>query len=290
MSGLRPFTCADIAGVLSYHPMASRLTAKSEYQKGLARFGNTWTPNWPPSDVVAVGAVGVVENGRFQRLDTLESFRVPFEVDEGRRSYSFDHQSDEGVTVITKLRGRAAEPITGLGEADLGFRVEFSKSGALLLSVRKSHELHMTEQIRIQAALEDLSRKKLWRKNWLLITDVLESESATVLVAGSAKASISLLATGSVQVEQLHLAGIEAGLKRVSTTDIATEVIAEAGFPLAYRAIRVKRSVTGKRTAGRAPAKKAVKRRAPAKKAAKRRAPAKKAAKRRAPAKKAAKR
>jgi hypothetical protein len=260
---------------------AKSLDSRKEYVALLRKhFGPGWRPNWPVTTQLALGDVGIIEEGVFVRRDSLKDFDVAFSSSKGGKASSFRTHSSSGVSITEKTKGEVVPGFKFLGEADAGFLVAFSTAGAVVVAADNCRELRVLAQTQLFKSLWKLKDEGIWQKKWVVVTELISSSNATVLSSSTGNTSFEIGAKAMARVAHLSLAGLGTTLTVQSPKSLSTEVIAQNGLTLAYKTTELHKPIffgsKGGRT--RAPARKAAKKRAPAKKAAKKRAPARKAA------------
>src|SRR5437016_1575921 len=93
------------------------------YVTGMHRkFG--FYPAWPPNEPRALGDVGRLECGQFQRLTTLNKLGIKFEERNGPPMKDLSHTSGRSVSVQFKGEGQSV-PGTSIPQAKAGALVEF---------------------------------------------------------------------------------------------------------------------------------------------------------------------
>ena len=78
---------------------------------------------------------------------------------------------------------------------------------------------------------------------WILVTDVVHADCATIAISGSSKSSIELSAKGNAA--PADLLSSSGGLGVVAQRDIETNVVSENGLTPLYRGLRVRRRFFG---------------------------------------------
>lgn len=200
---------------------------------------------WLPGAAVALGQVGVLDAGSLTHETSLEALGVDAPVTEqGVPEGSLDVTSHQGVSVSFKAAGSLDERFKVVGTADAGALVQFSREDAVVVELKgvRSHrfvELRAVKEALLDAvvAADDQAR---WDRDWMVVTEVVVAETATVLVSSSSHARVELRAKGSVTPQGLADAELES--TPADRRDVGALVVAERGLTPLYKALRVRRN------------------------------------------------
>jgi hypothetical protein len=143
-----------------------------------------YLPTWPPDYDVKLGDVGVLEGSVFKRTDTLETLGIhDLAVRRGQGTQVLEFSSRKGVEITWLVGGESAIKKLG-GEVE----INFSRDGAVFLRIGK----HTLDQFESTDTLgkEIIQRYESggWKRNRVVVTEVVKAASATVLVSGSGSA------------------------------------------------------------------------------------------------------
>jgi hypothetical protein len=237
-----------------------------------------------PQEGVALGDVGIMEDGVFERRTTLRKLGIRFSTRPGRTTASFDYSSRQGVSFSTKAAGETSNEFQSVGKAKAGVLIRFSRAGAVVFTVPSSRIVSISNLNDLQADLRRLDRSGVWERRWVVVTKIVEAESATILVSGSARAKVELRADAHIVAGSVDLADVGAGFSRASSQDMEIKLVAEGDLvPLylvhelrttrtARHPVKGKRTLRRRRGVARKPAKKATARRRATKKASRKKA------------------
>ena len=202
--------------------------------------------NWEPNKPLAIGDIGILEKGVFSLRSTLEKEGLPMEVRTRDETGSLKYNSSGAVTINSKLAGQATLPNSPLGEADAGFSIQFSREKAIVFEV-SSYKTHLIENV---GEIEKLVLQKFmanqWSKNWLIITELVEADGATILISNSKESAIELKANADVAPgANINIADANLELGVVSNKGIGTEIVAAKGITPLYIASGIKKKIFG---------------------------------------------
>lgn len=201
---------------------------------------------WFPGVRMKLGDIGVIRAGIFDPQSTLKLRGIPYaEVADDAADNKFNFRSEGVLAVDVKAEGELNEKFKWVGDAKAGVRVEFSGADAVLLETKGARS-HRIEDI---AALDQelLRLVKLgpggsgpeWHHDWVVITEVIDVDAATVLTSTDSGGEIELEAEG--QLGPKPLVDAEAGLTVKSSRSVGIELVAERGLTPLYKARRIRK-------------------------------------------------
>jgi hypothetical protein len=231
------------------------------------RYRATWFPN----ERLQLGDVGVIDDGIFVARTSLKSLGVTFSRQRANSGAHFEYQSETGVSLSTKARGKLAPGFTALGRGEGGVLVRFKEAGAVVFSAPDCRltEIRDTESLKPQ--LETLGRK--WSREWVIVTKVVTATTATILVANSKGAEVELKAQAGVRVSPtLQITKLAAGFELVRDSNMAAKLVASGRLVPLYLVDEfvLERSIRHPRGRSRIRRRRKAAKRSPAKKAQKR--------------------
>ncbi len=197
----------------------------------------TWLPGTP----IALGDIGKMEHNVFNKISNLSDLGISFEVQADDTPSDIEHNSQGSVSVSFKAAGRAALPGSSLGELDAGISVSFSKEHAILFKANGTTSPSIKNQIGL--GQEILKRYKAgdWDKNWVVVTEVVNADSATILISGSADSKIELKAKGGIELAKIDIADADLGLETTVSKDLSTKILAEKALNPLFKVSKVQK-------------------------------------------------
>ena len=200
-----------------------------------------YRPTWLPGTPIGLGSVGLIEDGIFRAVTSLEKLKIPFEQVLDDERDSIDYTSDSGVSITFKGAGDTNPKFEAITQASAGALVEFSRSGAIILQLRVVAHHRIADQPALNKELLRavvIGDEDQWQRNWVVITEVVQAESATILISNSANSKLELKASGSLA--PTSLVDVSAELSVARESQVSTKIIAGSGLTPLYRGVRVK--------------------------------------------------
>ncbi len=202
----------------------------------------TWEPNKP----LRIGDIGILEKGVFSHRSTLESENIPMKVRVDESKGSLKYNSEGSVEIKTKLSGKAKMPQSQLGELDAGFTINFSREKSIVFQLNDTKTHIITNVGAIETEVLNRFMQNKWRKNWVIITELIEGKEGTIIISNSKESSIELKANANVNPsENINIADANLDLGVVSKKNIGTEIIAKDGLTPLYRVAGIKKKIFG---------------------------------------------
>src|SRR5271169_792918 len=195
--------------------------------------------SWMPNASVALGDVGVLEDGSFKRLTSLDLLGIPVKVRPGASAVDFSFTSQSGVEIQTTLSGELAST-TPLAAA-AGLSIQFSREGGFVFQAADCYIDEVEDKVSMGNAIVGLFRVDRWDSKWAVVDSLVRAGSATIVISNSSTAALEL--TANAPIEASSLARMHAGLSVKSQSGDIVRFIAQPGLTPLFRLSRVKPSI-----------------------------------------------
>jgi hypothetical protein len=214
------------------------LQAVEKYQDGIkAQFNRL--PVWVPGTPMNLGDIGVLEDGSWTKVSSLEEQGIYFEPETDPSSSTAQVTSGSNVETSAQATGETSTPLEGVasGHAGLGFR--FASEGAFVAYLYDMRTDRIGDLSRVERAMLDRLGDG-WKKNWVLVSEVTTAGPSLVLVAAGRDASASIdlgadLAPGGVD---LGSADVKASI--ASSSNLAASFLSRDRTALLWKGRKVK--------------------------------------------------
>lgn len=221
------------------------MSQKSLYKTNLKehfQYHATWLPSRP----IEIGQVGMLHDKVFTPYTSLEKLGIEAVVKTKTSEDSLSYTSEGSVAFTTKLSGQMPPDVSaGLAEADAGIVVELNKENAIVFKI-KGFDTHQIENLaEVEEAVLKLYGTNAWKGKYVIITEVIEARSATILISNSSNAKLELKANAKVQADKIDIADAALELTPVRKSGLSTEIIAEGGITPLYKIMGIKRKFWG---------------------------------------------
>jgi hypothetical protein len=201
---------------------------------------------WPPNEARALGDVGKLVGGQFQRLTSLKDLGISFKVRVGPVADTLSYTSGKKVEVSFNAAANTPPALPGAAvKADAS--VEFSGEGAFLFQALQPSIIEIEDQMQLAQQILDLFKtikngQRMWRKDWSVVTSLITAERVTVLISNSKSAKIGLAGQGILPAAPAPLASAKGRLSVSYQDGEVTSVLAAANLTPLFRLNRVRRS------------------------------------------------
>lgn len=210
-------------------------TYHSEMHSNLGFFAT-----WLPGDPIELGDAGVLIDGRFRRLSSLNELRIPFDQGEIGVAQNIQYTSTKGTKIDFKAKVKAG----GVAEANIA--VDFSNDGAFIFHAAGMRARRINDIASVGKKLLDAYEAGRWHKNWLLIESLHVADCATIIVSQEDSASLTLSAKVDAGLSAFSLADPRIGLEISSSRGKLVHFIGAKKLRPLFSCIRIQPKLLGK--------------------------------------------
>jgi hypothetical protein len=213
------------------------------YMNSQTGYRATWAPDVP----LKIGMIGKIDKfGVFNVFSSLVKQGIPAEILSDTSSAEMDYTSHESVSITTKAAGSV--PVAGsvLTSADAGFVFEFKSDQGVVFQTggHKTHQLTNLEEIEQQILLK--YDDGAWEKDLLIITQLAEADTATIIISNSSNVQLELKAKADVGTQELKLTDVSLGLTVARERGSTLKYITRNGLTPLYRVMGIRHPLFGK--------------------------------------------
>ena len=146
-----------------------------------------------------------------------------------------DYGDETGVRVNFKTKAMGAMPKLGFAEHDTGLVVGFENTASYMLKTSGT-QIHLIENIaQLGQMAQELFKQNKWNKDWYVITELVEAECVTLLIAKGKDSKIAIKSNGNIALaSENDLVRADIGLDIAFKHNMDTKLIGKQGpyFPL----------------------------------------------------------
>ncbi|HKB45388.1 MAG TPA: hypothetical protein VKC90_13405 [Chitinophagaceae bacterium] len=202
---------------------------QEQYTNELSRkFGYkaTWLPGMP----LRLGDIGILNNYVYTPVTTLEFFQIPFEVREDDTKDDLEYSSNGQITITSKISGTVSPAGSTFTNSDAGLIVEFSSQNSIFFKANQAQVILINNTNKIGEEIIKLYEEGKWNKHWVVITQLVKAESATILLSNSSNAKIELKANANINSSNLDIADAQFNFSSSFLKGLETKIIAQRGL------------------------------------------------------------
>jgi hypothetical protein len=198
----------------------------------------TWLPGTP----LELGTIGTMKNKEFTKKSHLRNVGIDFEIVEDTTKSDLNHTSQGAVTISPKLSGKIPQVGSALGQGDAGFTVKFSKQNAILFKAKGTVTSSIEDQFKLGRQIRKKCEQGEWDKSYVVITELVKADSATILISSSSKGKVELKARGNITATKLDIADMQLQLYIAFERDLSTKILAEQHLTPLFKVRRSRKS------------------------------------------------
>ena len=193
---------------------------------------------WPPTRTLAVGDIVVFEGRSPERHLSLSDLGFDFETrtDADLRTRGWATRR----SIKTEPAAGASGPVEPGIVAQARMKLTFETRNSFILRAERSCEKTMERLDRVEDEMLRLHDEGEWRKEWRLVTHVVEAGSMMALVSEGRGTTADLEVSGGIGMDSLSVAQAQGEVKLVNSSAGLNYEAGENATPL-YQARRIKR-------------------------------------------------
>jgi len=193
---------------------------------------------WPAGLELKLGDYGYLEDGIFQRMGNIAEKGISGERRDDNNDTAIEYKSSDEVSVVGHAKGSVN--VSGVANAKASLEISFSGKHAVFFKAAggKWHTFESPEQIGQQ--ILELFHAGKWKREFLVVTNLLKAGATTVVVSNGSSASVSLEAQAD-DIEAIDLADASVGLRIKSESNLGLKIIAEGGMTPLFGLMKIQR-------------------------------------------------
>lgn len=204
---------------------------RANYTSQLYReFG--YFPTWEPDMQLKLGDIGILRNNEFTRISSLSDEKINFRTKTDSTIGDLEYQTPGKVSVITTVGTRLETEKEGRREREVAFRegefgivVQFKDYNAVFFNGRGIKTLSIENQSQVGNEIIKRYKDGRWNKDFVVITELVTADCATILVSNSNVGRLDLLSKDSIHASRVDLANPKAKFETAFMKDIHTKLI-----------------------------------------------------------------
>lgn len=214
-------------------------SAQKQYTKEmLKRFG--YYATWNPGLSLKLGDIGVLKGSIFTKISDLESKMITFEIVKDNTKTTLEHNSQGSATLTTKASASVAPSGSVLADADVGIIIDFAKENSTLFKAANTVTPTIKDTIRLGETILKLFKDGTWNKDWVIITELVESESATIIISNKSNSKIELKANANVTAKVIDIADAKFEFSTQFSRGLETAIISQEGATPLFKIMGIK--------------------------------------------------
>lgn len=198
--------------------------------------------NWEPGTPIELGDYGVKEGNIFIPMGKLKKDFPEFEGDflqftPDQTKDNKEFKSEVGVEVTLSPKGSLSVQGVELAKATLD--IKFSSKDMVYFNAASCTTTRITNKAKLGEVLKQMLSAGRWKKEYCVVTDLVQSERAIIAVSNSSNSGISLEADSPL-IEKINLADVSIKMSLKTEKDIGYKVPADEGLILLIGLCKIK--------------------------------------------------
>lgn len=209
----------------------------------LKEFG--YLATWLPGSRLSLGLVGVLKGKTFVPKSSIRSLGVAFRstTEPHQRDGYLRFQSSKDVELQVGIGGQVDALVPAVPDGDARVAVSFGEGTGVVFAARGLAITRVADVLALQKAIWDLRDRYLWNDDWVVITELVTVDKATILVSNGSYAKVELKAAATVPAGPVDLGELTGELVISSSYGMHTQLVAENGLTPLFRAVRLRRGL-----------------------------------------------
>jgi hypothetical protein len=202
---------------------------------------------WPPGSPMTVGRIGrFLANKVFDPETSLSSYGISVNVEDSPGGSGVLSYTSAGVIGFGIAAGGKVPDLTsGLVDAEATVTISFGREHSIVFRASGLRYRTMQDQPKMARKVAYLLKRGEWGRDWHIVTQVVEADSASILISQTSSAEVELALGASANVNGIDLLGVDLKPRVVRQTEMSTIMVNEGGLVPLFKAKRVKRTLFG---------------------------------------------
>jgi hypothetical protein len=195
---------------------------------------------WPPNETLALGDVGILRRDSFEKKTNLADLGVEFTATDPGEPADLEYSSAGEVELTGRAEVRAGGP-------PLSFEVTFGRKGAIFFRAVCCTWESIADLPSVERQLLDRARAGHWQPRQVVVTKLLRTGPAAVLVSSEPGARAEFRAHASVPLGSSRVVTADGEIVLGTTAGLAAKVVVPDGATPLFGAAWLRRRVNGGR-------------------------------------------
>lgn len=167
-----------------------------QYLRGI-RLKLGYFATWLPSEQIAVGDIGIVQDHLFTKMTSLSVQGIDFSASLGSEAETLTQLDGASVTVQIKAAG-VADPSMSVPQAKAGIAFDFVGQKSFVFHAQGCRVRSINDLAGVESQIIEKYKDGGWDKPWHVVTHVVHADKTTVLVSESSGSRIEFSADGTL--------------------------------------------------------------------------------------------
>ena len=191
----------------------------SDVKKSLSRWGS-----WEPTTKYALGDIGLLINdnefdiqGKYLELDSNQKLSIESEL-AADVIEAISYSSSEGTSLKFGVKAELDPNLPSTPKGKSEAKLEFDKEGAFYFVINNCCTYRIKNMHSLEQQVLDLYAKKVWDKNWVIVTQIMQAEKGSFYISQSKKSSMTFAIEGDLKTQVIDFGDASANFSLSSQT------------------------------------------------------------------------
>ena len=177
--------------------------------------------NWLPDSTLRLGDIGKLEDGLFTLYTTLEQQEINFITRDGPSTLDLDYTSSDSVDITFNADTGNLTGNTPKGN----IVISFNSNNGIVFQMTESKKIVIEDLYKIEEAVLQRYNTKDWPKEWVVISELITTDNATIIISTSSNNKIELECDASIGFAKTRLADPKLNMKLIRETGSSTKIL-----------------------------------------------------------------
>lgn len=190
---------------------------------------------WLPNTVLKLGDIGYIKNNQFEYVFSLGDLNISYEATTETASADYEYTSKSGVSITSKLAGNVPSVGSFLTESEAGVSLEFQAPNAIVFQAGDCEILTIKNKNKLAADIIPFLENDQWSSDYVVITTLVKSKSATVLVSNESGGKVELAAQAGTTSSIQKAATLKTSNQLKFASKVGIQIIAASDLTPLYK-------------------------------------------------------
>lgn len=194
---------------------------------------------WAPGVEIKLGDCGRInDDWSFQPERNVKAFGIDFGVDAAPATAPWNHTSDKSMSVNFQFQA-GAQVIPQIPQGTAGIQIKFSRKNAIVFAAVGGRNSRIADIYELKRRVLDLARKGEFPDDFVVVTELVMAESATVLLSESDNAEFVASASADFKAGIVDIGNSSLNIATQFTSNVRTEIVAQNHVTPLFRAVKL---------------------------------------------------
>ena len=194
---------------------------------------------WAPGVEIKLGDCGRLDDDwAFLPERNIKAFGIDFSVDESPSTTPWSHTSDHAMTFTFQVQG-GEKIIPQIPQGTAGIQIDFHRENAVVFAAVEGRHSRIADIYELKRQVLDLARKGQFPNDFVVVTEVVKAESATVLLSVDKEGKYVASASADFKAGIVDVGNASLNISTQVADKVKTEIVAKNHVTPLFRAVKL---------------------------------------------------